>query len=183
MDNRNPTARLIGLKHWLFQVIPPLSILVPMLSSRNGPGLVFLIGFFIIPVLISLISILFKLLAFRQRKYFLVRPVLMIALFVGALSATQWSYSVALEQAEAAAVLLHTQCQSDGVCPTNPEGWNVDGKRISRRDLGAFYKYTASYYYQPDYFDIRVYQGPDLGDIITGGVDTPLSVDRYVENQ
>ena len=108
----------------------------------------------------------------------------MVVLFIAAMSVTQWSYSVALEQAENAAAQLQRQCQNDGVCPSNPAGWNVDGKRISRRDLGAFYKYPVSYYYQqPDYFNIRVYQGPDLGDVITGGVDTPVSVDRYVENQ
>ncbi|MDJ0708772.1 MAG: hypothetical protein QNJ14_00210 [Woeseiaceae bacterium] len=172
-----------GLQHWLFQIVPPLTILVPLLGTRNGAGLVFLIGFFVIPVLISMISILFKLLAFKKRKYFLVRPVLMIVLFVGALSITQWSYSSALVKAEEAAAVLHQQCQSDGVCPANPDGWDVDGRRISRRDLGSFYRYTASYYYQADYFEIRVYQGPDLGNVISGGVDTPLRVDRYVENQ
>ena len=183
MNTTDAPAKQYGLQHWLFQVIPPLTILIPMFNTRNGPGLVFLIGFFIIPVLISLISILFKLVAFKERKYFLVRPVLMIVLFLGALSVANWSYTVALEQAEEAAAQLHQQCQADGVCPTNPEGWEVDGKRISRRDLGGIYKYPASYYYDPYYFDIRVYQGPDIGDVITGGVDTPLRVERYVENQ
>lgn len=185
----NPTTspdaadELPGLKHWLLQVVPPCLILVPMFSTRNGAGLVFLVGFFVIPVLISLISIVFKLFRFRKRKYDLLRPVLMVVLFFGALSATQWSYEVALEQAEDAAVLLQKQCQSEGTCPASPAGWTVDGRRISRKDLGGFYKYTASYYYDPYFFDIRVYQGPDLGDVITGGVDSPVTVDRYVENQ
>ena len=138
MANDECARRQLTWRHWVFQVLPPLTILVPMLGTRNGPGLVFLIGFFVIPVLISLISILFKLIDLKNRKYFLVRPVLMIVLFFGALSLAQWSYSVALEQAEEAAELLHQQCQSDGVCPSNPEGWNVDDKTISRRDLGAF---------------------------------------------
>ena len=183
MDTVDAAEQHYGLKHWLLQVIPPLTILVPMLSTRNGPGLVFLIGIFVIPFLISLVSIIFKLVTFRKRKYFLLRPALMVVLFVAAMSVTQWSYSVALKQAEDAAMQLQRQCQTDRVCPTNPAGWNVDGKRISRRDLGAFYKYPASYYYQQEYFDIRVYQGPDLGDVITGGVDVPVKVERYVENQ
>ena len=183
MENEDSANQRPGRRHWLLQVLPPLTILVPMLSTRNGPGLVFLIGIFVIPVLVSLISIVFKLVTFRKRKYFLLRPVLMVLLFVGAMWITQWSYSVALEQAEDAAAQLQRQCQSDGVCPPSPDGWNVDGKRISRRDLGAFYKYSASYYYDANHFDIRVYQGPDLGDVITGGVDAPLRVERYVENQ
>jgi len=98
------------------------------------------------------------------------------------MSAAQWSYGIALAQAEIAAERLQEQCRSKAACPTEPSGWNSDGQRISRRDLGDWYKYIASYAYDPDSFTILVYRGPDVGNVITGGRNIPLSVERYIEN-
>ncbi len=180
--SENSGTSKLGTYHWWLQAVPPICVLAPLFGTRSGAALVFLVGFFLIPVLVSLVSIVFKLLAFKQRKYFLLRPTLTILFFLLVLSIAHWSYSVALEDATNAALRVHQQCQSDGVCPAAPEGWSVDERRISRRDLGKLYKYSASYYYQPESFLIRVYQGPDLGDVIRGGVDAPFSVEPYVED-
>ena len=170
------------MRHWFLQIAPPTTILLTLFSTQKGAALVFLVGIFVVPVLVSLISIVFKLVTFKKRKYFLLRPTLTVFFFVSAMAIAQWSYSVALGQATDAAEVLHQQCKSDLACPAEPKGWDVDGRRVSRRDLGTLYKYSASYYYDSDVFDIRVYQGPDLGHIITGGVDVPFSVEAYVED-
>ena len=172
-----------GTWHWTFQILPPALILGTLFAAGNGVALVFLAAIFLIPVLFSFISIILKLFAFRSRKYYLLRPVLTVAFFFAVLGIAQWSYDVALNQATAAAEQLQQQCNARGVCPERPEGWSVDGERISRNDLGLWHKYSASYSYSPAYFDIHVYQGPDLGDVITGGVGVAFNVERYVENQ
>ena len=182
MTANQPDKKQFGKRHWLLQAIPPSLILLTLFSTRSGTALVFIVGFFVIPVLVSLVSILFKLLDFRNRKFFLVRPVLTIVFFFMVIAIAQISYSTALEQATEAATILHEQCNTNGVCPAQPEGWIVNERRISRRDLGGLYKYTASYYYEPYSFSIRVYQGPDLGEVIRGGVGVPFRVDPYVEN-
>ena len=182
MESLNSASKRFGVRHWLFQIAPPTLILLTLFSTRNGAALVFLAGFFVIPVLVSLISIVLKLFAFRTRRYFLPRPALTVVFFTAVLAIAHWSYAAALGQATNAAERLHSQCQSDLACPAEPKGWEVDGRRISRRDLGTLYKYSASYHYNPDSFDIRLYQGPDLGHVLTGGVDVPFRVATYVED-
>lgn len=182
MDAISSTGKRLSARHWVFQIAPPTLLLLTLSSTQRGPALVYLAGIFIIAALVSFISIAFKLIAFKRRKQFLLRPILTIFFLGVALAIVNWSYGVALRQATDAAELLHQQCKSDLVCPTEPDGWSTDGQRISRRDLGAWYKYPASYSYNPESFDIRVYKGPDIGDMIAGGVDVPFSVSRYTEN-
>ena len=182
MDGIDSSSKRFGLRHWFLQIAPPTSILLTLFSTQRGSALVFLAGIFIIPVLVSFISIVFKLIAFKRRKLFLLRPALTIFFFGVVIVIAQWSYAVALGQAADAAEFLHRQCKIDLACPTDPIGWDTDGRRISRRDLGEWHKYSASYIYNPEFFDIRVYQGPDVGDTITGGVDVPFSIDPYTED-
>jgi hypothetical protein len=170
-----------GTKHWLFQVIPPLLMLCILFATESGTSLVFLAGIFIIPVFISLISIIAKLIFFKKRKCYLVRPVLTVAVFFLILSIAHWTYNVALGQAINAAKIIHQQCNENSVCPVNPVDWKVDDLRIRRNDLGYWLTYSASYYYNKETFNIRVYKGSDSGDIITGGVNIPLKVEPYVE--
>lgn len=175
-DNNNETP---GIKHWLFQVFPPMSMLGILLATDKGTALVFLAGIFIIPVFISFISIIVKLISFTKKKYYLIRPCLTIAIFILILTIAQWTYNIALEQAISSARIIQQQCNENLHCPKQPEGWVVDGSMIRKNDLGSWLKYPASYYYQEQGFDIRVYQGPDLGDNITGGVNVPFVVTRY----
>ncbi len=139
--------------------------------TRSGSSLVFLAGIFIIPVFISLISIIAKLIFFKKRKYYIVRPILTVAVFLLILITAHWTYKVAREEAIDVAKIIHQQCNKALSCPKYPAGWIVNGSRIKRNDLGYWLKYSASYYYKPECFYIRVYQGPDLGDNITGGYD------------
>jgi len=182
MTARATKDKRFGVWHWALQILPPALILLTVMVAGNGTALVFLAGIFVIPVFVSFISIILKLFAFRSRKYYLLRPVLTIAFFAGVLGIAQWSYAVALEQATVAAEQLQQQCNANGVCPRRPEGWSVDGTRISRNDFGLWHKYSAGYSYSPMHFDIHVYQGPDLGDDISGGVNVALKVERYIEN-
>ncbi|MFT5395940.1 MAG: hypothetical protein ACI85N_001128 [Gammaproteobacteria bacterium] len=170
-----------GVKHWLYQVIPPLLMLGILFSTDNGAALIFLMGILIIPALISALSIFVKLFKFKKRKHYLVRPLLTIVFFILILATSQWSYKIALEQATSAAQVIHGECNSKSYCPEIPSGWEVDGSRIIKRDLGFWLKYSASYYYNKDDFIIRVHQGPDLGETITGGVNIPFKVERYRE--
>ncbi|GJM05155.1 MAG: hypothetical protein DHS20C09_11460 [marine bacterium B5-7] len=170
-----------GVKHWLYQIIPPLLMLCILFATDNGTSLVFLAGVFILPVFISAISIILKLFNLQEKKYYLPRPVLTIVFFILILAISQWSYKIALEHATNAAQLIHNECNSKSYCPENPSGWENDGSRIIKRDLGFWLMYSASYYYNKEDFKIRVYQGPDLGERITGGVNIPFKVERYRE--
>jgi len=152
-----------------------------LFTTNNGSSLVFIAGFFLLPVLISLISITAKLIFFSKRKYYLVRPLLTVVIFILIFTIAHWLYDVALEHAIREAELIHKECNENLYCPKIPPGWIVNGNSISKRDLGTWYTYTASYYYNIESFNIRVYQGPDLGDHITGGIDTPLEVIPYVD--
>jgi hypothetical protein len=91
----------------------------------------------------------------------------------------EWTYNIALEQAISAAKIINSQCNKNLVCPKHPEGWAVDGSRISKSDFGFWLKYPASYYYNEYGFNIRVYQGPDLGDHIIGGIDASIEIVSY----
>jgi hypothetical protein len=71
-----------GKKHWLFQVIPPLLMLGVFVITTNGTSLVFLVGLLLLPVLVSFVSIIVRLISFKKKKYFLVRPVLTISTWI-----------------------------------------------------------------------------------------------------
>ena len=172
----------LGTKHWLFQVVPPSLMLCVLLTTTSGTSLVFLVGLFILPVLVSLISIIAKLIFLHKRKYYLVRPLLTIAIFMLLMIIANWSYKIALDQTVNEARIIHQQCNKNLVCPENPVGWQIDGSRLRKNDLGFWLKYSASYNYDKGSFNIRVYQGPDLGDNITGGVSLPFKVVPYVES-
>jgi hypothetical protein len=183
-NNKNPVdTRTIPLrkKHWLFQTIPPLLMFSVLFTTNNGTALVFISGFFLLPVLFSFISIIAKFIRYNKRKYYMLRPFLTIFNFSLIVAIAIWTYDIALEQAEEAAEIIHTSCNTNLVCPEAPEGWNVTGSRISRSDLGIWFKYTASYSYQTNGFDIRLYHGPDVGHVITGGINDPVEVVPYVE--
>jgi len=175
--------RALSTKHWLFQVIPPLSMLGLLMATTSGTSLVFLAGFLILPVLFSLISIVVKLIRFKKRKYHLVRPLLVIAMFILIVHIANWSYQIALEHTINEARIIHDQCNENLACPENPVGWQVDDSMIRKDDLGFWLKYTALYSYDKAGFNMRVYHGPDSGDNITGGVNLPFRVAPYVEIQ
>ena len=147
-----------------------------LFAADSGTSLVFLTGLFIFPVLFSVISIIAKLFNFKKRKYYLVRPTLTIAIFVLILFIAHWTYKLALEQAIDEARLIHQQCKENSLCPENPIGW--EGKKMK---VGFWLKYMAMYYPNVNRFKIHVYQGPDLGDDISGGVNNPFKVSRYVD--
>ena len=179
-DHKSQSTK--GVKYWLFQIVPPLLMLGVLFVTDKGSALVFLAGFYLFPVLFSIISIFAKLFDFRKRKYFLIRPVLTVAVFVSTLIIAHWSYNVALEQAIVEARIIHGQCNKNLLCPKNLINWEREGSRIKKTNLGLWLKYTASYYYKDESFNIRVYQGPDMGDYITGGVNVPFNITRYVED-
>jgi len=182
MNSDKDNNIIYGTKHWLYQVIPPSLMLFILFATDNGTALVYLTGIYILPVLISILSIIVKIFKFKKKKYYLVRPFLTIVFFILILAISQWTYKIALEQATSAAQLIHDECNSKSFCPENPSGWEVNDSRIVKRDLGFWLKYSASYYYSKEDFEMRVYQGPDLGETITGGVNVPFKVERYREN-
>ncbi len=127
--------------------------------------------------------ILIKLFKFRERKYFLVRPLLTILIFIFIVAIANWTYRTALEQAATAAKIIHDECNKNLICPVDPDGWKAEGTRISKDDFGIWLNYSASYNYDKNNFLIKVYQGPDLGDNISGGINLFFKVERYIENQ
>ena len=168
-----------GIRHWLFQIVPPLLMFGVLLTTRNGTSLVFVASFLLLPVLVSLISIIAKLIFFKKKKYHLIRPVLTIAVFILILWFANWTYQIALDQTVDEASSMHQQCNEDLTCPESPAGWQNDRSSVSRKDFGIWFKYIALYQYHKESFSIRVYQGPDIGDTITGGVDLPFKVATY----
>lgn len=173
----------INVKHWLFQILPPLSILCILFLTDNGTSLVFLAGIFIIPFLISIFSVIAKLIQFKKKKYFLVRPLLTIVFFFFIFVIAHWTYKVALKETISAAKIIHEECNQNLICPENPVGWNVDDSSVKRNKFGFWFKYTAIYSYQPKSFKIHIYRGPDTGVDINGGVEIPFNVTYYREDQ
>lgn len=169
------------LRHWLLQILPPVLAFCILLMTASGSSLVYLVGFLVLPVLFSLISIIAKLICFHRKKRFLVRPLLTIAVFMAIFAIGTWTYQHALEQAIDAARLIHQQCNRDAICPQHPAGWQRDGSMLRRDDLGSWLNYIALYRYDSASFSIRIHQGPDLGDVISGGVNLPFTVARYIE--
>lgn len=149
--------------------------------TRNGTSLVFISGILLLPVLVSLISIIAKLIFFKKRKYYLLRPGLTIAIFILMIFIAKWTYQAALEQAEQAAMEIHRHCNEQQSCPAIPAGWQKNGNSVRKTDLGPWLKYIAIYHADGDRFSIRLYQGPDLGDVISGGANLPFSVLPYQE--
>lgn len=175
-------TRVFGAKHWLLQVIPPTLMLCVLFSTTRGTSLVFIAGFLALPVLVSLVSIVFKLIAFRRRKYFLVRPLLTVAIFVLIFFIADRTYQSALGQAIEEAREIHRQCNETGKCPEHPPGWQGNGSRVGRIDLGIWFKYVALYTANNGSFEVRLYRGPDTGDIISGGAGVPFAVAARKEN-
>jgi hypothetical protein len=151
--------------------------------TRNGSSLVFLAGLFVLPVLISFFSILFKLIKFNKKKYYLVRPILTIAIFFLIIAIAQWTYKVALDEIIYETKIIHDECNLYSICPKNPNGWDVDKNTIRRNNFGIWIYYTAIYGYDESNLKIRVYRGPDIGEVITGGVGLPFEVKPYIENE
>lgn len=145
-----------GLKHWLFQTAPPVLMLTVFLTTSSGPSLVFLTGLLILPVLISLISIIAKLIFFEKRKYYLARPALTIAVFILIFVIAHWTHQMALEQTIEEGKKIQQLCNHDRACPDNPVGWQADFSGIRKNDLGFWLKYSASYYRDSDSFSIRL---------------------------
>lgn len=181
MKQTGENTKHLGMKHWFLQTIPPFLMLSLLFLTDKGTALVFLAGLFIIPVLISFLSIIFKLINLKKRKYYLLRPILTIVSFILMIMIANWTYYTARDQAIAEANTILELCNTHMLCPQQPPGWQTDGRWIQKNDLGTWFSYSASYYYKPESFEIRLYQGPDLGDIITGGINTPLEVNRYLE--
>ena len=173
----------LGKKYWLSQTLPPLLMFGVLFLTENGTALVFLTGFLLLPVLFSFISIIAKFIRFKRRKYFMLRPFLTILNFSLIIGIAIWTYETALEQAIQAAEVLQKSCNENLVCPENPPDWIVSDGRISRSDLGIWFKYTASYTYRPEGFNIRVYHGPDVGHIIKGSIEDPVEVTTYKEEE
>ncbi len=158
-----------GLKHWLFQAVPPAIMLIPLLVSRDGTGFVFLAGIFFIPALISIVSILIKLFSFRKKKYYFLRPVLTILFLALLVIVAGWSKSIALAQAVSVAESILEQCNNSSGCPDKPEGWHADGHWIMTK-LGNRYQYHASYSPNENGFEISLYYGPDYSDVVIGNI-------------
>ncbi len=133
--------------------------------------------------LISLISIIAKLIFFNKRKYHLVRPALTVAVFILIFVIAHWTYQMALDQTIDEAKKIQHHCNQYRGCPAAPAGWHSDRSRIRKTDLGIWLKYSASYHSDGESFSIRLYQGPDLGEVINGGVGVPFTVHPYQENQ
>ncbi len=170
-----------GLRHWLLQLLPPLSMLSVLAMTRSGTSLVFLTGFLLLPVLISLLSLLVKLAFFHKRKYYLARPLLTIAAFALVLVIADRTWAEARAQAADEARRIQRLCTVDRVCPERPPGWHADGSRIRKNDLGFWMHYPAAYFLDGENFRIRLYRGPDLGDILRGGPDRGVEIEPYVE--
>ena len=168
-----------GIRHWLFQVVPPLLMFGVLLTTSSGTSLVFVAGLLLLPVLVSLISIVAKLIFFSKKKYHLLRPLLTIAVFVLIMWFANWTYQIALDQTVNEASSMHQQCNEELACPESPAGWQKERSGISKKKFGFWFKYIALYQYNKGSFSIRVYQGPDIGDTITGGVNFPFKVAPY----
>ena len=160
-----------GLKHWLFQLLPPFLMLVPIIITKDGTGFVFLAGIFIFPTLISILSVLFKLFSFNKNKYYFARPILTVLFMAVLFVISLWSQSIAKEQALTIAKSMLAECITKLKCPDKPVGWEIDGYN-ARTKLGGWYKYHASYMADEKGFQISIYYGPDYADLISGNIET-----------
>ena len=170
-----------AIRHWLLQTLPPLLMFGIFFMTRSGSALVFLIGFLLLPVLISLISIVAKLVRYRQRRRYLLRPILTVAVFISIFAIAESTYQAGRTQAIAAGRVIQQQCQLQGACPDTPAGWQKIDSRVRKNDLGNWLHYIAMYQQDGRRFSIRLYRGPDIGDVISGGVDQPFTVEPYLD--
>ena len=168
-------------QHWLWQTLPPVSMLGVLLATRSGTSLVYLVGLLLLPVLFSLISIIAKLVRFRARRNYLLRPILTIAMFGLILLAAEWTYVAARSQTLELASAIQQQCQQTGSCPETPPGWRRQGSDSPRLEIGAWLQYIAIYHHDHDRFRIRLYRGPDTGAVFRGGAYRELSVEAYTD--
>ena len=170
------------LTHWALQILPPLSLFGVFFATRSGTALVYLFGLLLLPALWSLISILAKLIRFRARRVYLVRPLLTLLVFACLFALAEWTWQQARSEAVLAAVVIQQQCQRASSCPAVPEGWDADGAAARRSDLGIWTQYLAIYRAEGDQFSIRVYRGPDTGEVIRGGRDESVVARPYTDD-
>ncbi len=151
--------------------------------SESGSTVAFLLGFLLLPVMISIISILIKLFRFKKKKAFLLRPVLTIIMFFFLLSMVHMTFAIAVEQASQEARLIARSCNQLLFCPETPNSWQQDGSMIRKKYTGSWLSYHASYHSRPDRFAIHLYLITDTGKVVIGGINQPIEVIPYKENQ
>ena len=162
------------LKHWLWQILPPMLILVVLVLTASGTNLLFAAVIFILPMLISIISLVVKLVRYKTHKHRLLRPALTILFFAILILAARSSYQTALNETVEAAKLIHGVCNQQMSCPIIPNGWQRNETSVTKK-VGWIYNYLATYHVTEDGFYIYLYWGPDTGNYIRGGVGKELT--------
>ncbi len=168
--------QLKNYSHWLFQILPPISVL--FFLSENGPALSHMIGLWGLFASISFVSIIMKLYNFKKKKKYLPRPVLTcLVLFVLVILALT-SYNTALNRAQVEARQIAEMCKHQGRCPIELPGWEKSSRNTLNKKAGHWFKYPLIYRYSDQTFYIDIIQGTDLGDRISGGVGKELKTMR-----
>ncbi|GAA3935395.1 hypothetical protein [Litoribacillus peritrichatus] len=156
------------LGHWLAQIIPPLLLLG--FFSRSGPGFWFLLGIPALCFLISVISLVIKLFNLKKNRSRIVRPGLVLIIFSGLFSAANYSYQVAVEEADEIFHSFNEDCRLNSECPLRPDGWEeVEAHRRYRLQVGGEIKYPLTYTYHGDHFSLYLHQSVDMGKHYEGG--------------
>ena len=181
-SNAANSGQVYAIRHWLFQVVPPLLMLCVLFIGNDATSLVFLIGILALPFLLSVVSLLIRLIRIKKGRYYLLRPMLTISIFLLLLYFTRWTYQIALEQIVADGKMIHRQCNEMSVCPDSPAGWRKQGSMLRKHARVLWLGYPAVYYRKKEAdFVIHLYQGSDLGHDISGGVGLALSVERHLD--
>ena len=168
------------IQHWVLQVLPPLILLYPL--TGNGTALWYGFGLGMLVLVISVVSILYKLIRIKKYRYFLLRPALAIIMVIILYFFANQSYESARNEATGLANEIQAECQKTQRCPVQGNDDNSTGR--TNLMLGKWQKYHALYYLNEDYteFKLTLLMMGDIGAEYTGGAgDISLQEQHFTE--
>ena len=172
------------IKHWLAQSLPPLVLLTAFFYG-DGNLLWYWASIGSLVGIICLISILYSLIKFSEKKYFLLRPALCLFFIIILYSSAIQTYDTAFEEAQTYAEDLQNQCIINERCPRiQPEG---DTGYVNM-EFGKLFSYPARFTFKSieidgkenEIFILYIYIMNDTGAEFIGGKHLEnISIKRY----
>lgn len=170
-----------GRAFWLWQVLPALVVVLPLLSSDSSLVQMTL-AMFVLVAFVCVVSLLVRgvrLLFRRGDPARLVRPALTLVLFVAAFAYLQHSLAEARVAAGALAAEMQAACVRDGRCPAElpiPAGTNASLRWLSTPTTHL--RWSLRYVPTETGFEMQLLEMMDISARWRGGPHVPLVADR-----
>ena len=170
----------MNLRTLASQTLPPLLLLPLFVMPLDSPSLILWIisGIAAIYSLLSLLSSLFRLI--RKNKTadlppfwnVYLRSSLTLGLFVAAIGALAVKSSLAERYTTGLVSALQSSCRAQGRCPTEPEGWQRDGR--SARSIYGYWHFIYITNDTRDEFALRIIKATENEICVYGGAKVAL---------